>query len=319
MSFKDTALGIVRSGKFFVNEHSPEILMITGGISIVGSIISACKATIKFQETVKKHNERLDKLVVVKEHQEAGTATEEENAIDIKSRRMSVYIETGTEAIKCYGPSLLLLAGGFMCFGGALGIFKKRYVSLAAAYAAVVKDKDHLESQIAEKYGDEVLQAMKAATPEKIIDVDEETGEVTETEKSGPVYSAYAKFFDESNENFEKNAESNKNFLLLKQKYLNHILHNRDFGGVGYLFLNEVYEALDMEKTQAGQVMGWIYYHDPAEAKKHPESSGKVDFGVFKEDSEAARRFVNGFERAILLDFNVDKLPIVGRTGFATA
>lgn len=315
MGIKNGVLSLARSGKFFAKEHSPEILLVIGGISMVGSIISACKATLKFQETLKQHNERLDKLKVVEVHQKEGTANEEELAIDIKIARIAVYKETAKETVILYGPTVGLAAASIFCGLKAVGIVKKWYGGAVATIAALSKENEHLKTGIVEKYGEEALQALQSDPPAKVVDVDEETGEVTESEIPGASYSAFAKFFDESNPNWEKDAESNKNFLKLKENYANHLLHNRIINGVGHVFLNEVYSMLDIEETQAGQIMGWTYYVDPAEAKKHPESSGTIDFGIFNPDSPAARAFVNGYERSILLDFNVDSIPIVGRTG----
>jgi len=60
------------------------------------------------------------------------------------------------------------------------------------------------------------------------------------------------------------------------------------------VFLNEVYDMLGIERSSAGQVVGWL---------REGEGDGHIDFGMF----EAVNRdFVNGWERSILLDFNVD-------------
>ena len=68
----------------------------------------------------------------------------------------------------------------------------------------------------------------------------------------------------------------------------------------GMLFLNDVYKELGFEPTKAGQVVGWVYdEHDP-------DCDNYVDFGIFNLHSQAAHDFVNGYERSILLDFNVD-------------
>ena len=66
--------------------------------------------------------------------------------------------------------------------------------------------------------------------------------------------------------------------------------------------LNDVYEALGIDKTKAGQVVGWVY--DP----ENPNHKGDnfVSFGIYDQDNERARAFVNGKERVILLNFNVD-------------
>ena len=76
---------------------------------------------------------------------------------------------------------------------------------------------------------------------------------------------------------------------------MNNLLKSR-----GYLFLNEVYEALGFPITKAGQVVGWLYRPD------NPNGDNYVDFGIFNLQSEKACDFVNGYERSLVLDFNVD-------------
>jgi hypothetical protein len=51
---------------------------------------------------------------------------------------------------------------------------------------------------------------------------------------------------------------------------------------------------LGIERSRAGAVVGWVI---------GKEGDNYVDFGLFDCDSS---RFVNGWERSILLDFNVD-------------
>ena len=45
---------------------------------------------------------------------------------------------------------------------------------------------------------------------------------------------------------------------------------------------------------------GWIY------DEEHPVGDNFIDFGIYDLDKERNRAFVNGYERNILLDFNVD-------------
>jgi hypothetical protein len=84
-------------------------------------------------------------------------------------------------------------------------------------------------------------------------------------------------------------------FLRRQQEYANQLLKSR-----GYVFLNEVYEMLGLQKAECGQVVGWIY----DEVK--PLGDNYIDFGIYDLNNEAKRAFVNGLERSILLDFNVD-------------
>ena len=71
------------------------------------------------------------------------------------------------------------------------------------------------------------------------------------------------------------------------------------------LFLNDVYEMLGFEKTKAGQVAGWIYDPD------NPDADSYVDFGMYSDiwsdtaSGDRQRAFMNGYEPAIILDFNV--------------
>jgi hypothetical protein len=60
------------------------------------------------------------------------------------------------------------------------------------------------------------------------------------------------------------------------------------------VFLNEAYDALGLERSTAGAVVGWVI---------GDEGDNYIDFGIFEAQNA---RFVNGSERSILLDFNVD-------------
>ena len=64
--------------------------------------------------------------------------------------------------------------------------------------------------------------------------------------------------------------------------------------------MNEIYRALGIPETEAGQVVGWIY--DP----ENPEIDSFIDFGLYDLHKEKTRDFVNGHEKTILLDFNPD-------------
>ena len=69
----------------------------------------------------------------------------------------------------------------------------------------------------------------------------------------------------------------------------------------GHLFLNEVYDLLDIPRSKAGQVVGWVYNKN-----NNVKGDNYVDFNIYDITDKAKRSFVNGYERTILLDFNVD-------------
>lgn len=104
--------------------------------------------------------------------------------------------------------------------------------------------------------------------------------------------SPYAVFFDETCPGWLPNSEMNKMFLVQQQNYANELLRAK-----GYLFLNEAYNIIGAPRTKAGQVVGWIY------DENNPIGDNFVDFGIYNIRN---RSFVNGYEKSILLDFNVD-------------
>ena len=108
-------------------------------------------------------------------------------------------------------------------------------------------------------------------------------------------YSDYARFFDDGCIGWDKDAEYNLMFLKQQQNYANEMLKSK-----GHLFLNEVYDMLGIPRTKAGQVVGWIY------DEKKPVGDNFVDFGMYDINRPKNRDFVNGYERTIILDFNVD-------------
>ena len=84
-------------------------------------------------------------------------------------------------------------------------------------------------------------------------------------------------------------------FLRRQQDAANEILKDK-----GHMFLNEVYDMLGIHRTSAGQIVGWIY------DEKNPIGDNYIDFGIYDVNKPKNRDFVNGIERSILLDFNVD-------------
>jgi hypothetical protein len=110
--------------------------------------------------------------------------------------------------------------------------------------------------------------------------------------------SSYARFFDESCPSWTNDPEMNVMFLKAQQHYANMLLQSR-----GHLFLNEVYDMLGLPRTKAGQIVGWMY------DTESPSGDNCVDFDLHSQHNE---RFVNGYEKSALLDFNVDGVILEG-------
>jgi hypothetical protein len=68
----------------------------------------------------------------------------------------------------------------------------------------------------------------------------------------------------------------------------------------GIVTLNELREALGLPLTRNCANIGWVY------DKNNPVGDNYIDLGIYNIRSEANRAFVNGFEKSVWLDPNVD-------------
>lgn len=284
---------------FKFKKHSPEILVVAGVIGTVASAVMACRATTKVSGIIDNTKEEIEKVHTVMEDESyAGKYSEEDSKKDLTI----IYAQAGLKIAKLYAPSVIL---GILSLGGIVAsnnILRKRNVALAAAYATIDNSFKDYRKRVVERFGEEVDKQLKYNIKAKQVEetVVDENGKEKKVKTTVDVVnpdeiSDYAKFFDEASPYWEKNPEYNLMFLKSQEKYANNLLKAQ-----GYLFLNDVYKSLGLEPTKAGQVVGWIY--DP----ENPDIDNYVDFGIYDVSNERKRAFVNGYERNILLDFNVD-------------
>lgn len=277
---------------FQAKKHAPEIFTFFGIAGGIGATVLACKATTKVGAIMaqKEDTKRNIELCLQDENVQY---TEEDAKKDIKITN----VQTCVKILKVYSPAIavgILSIGSILC---GQKILKKRNAALGAAYVAMEQGFKKYRKNVVERFGEEVDKELKYGIKAKqIVEKNEKGKEVTKTvyEINGEPkeISPYARFFEESSDQWHKDSEYNLMFLRKQQDYANDVLRNK-----GYLFLNEVYNMLGIPKTQAGQVVGW---------KLNKDGDGYVDFGIYDVTDERKRAFVNGFERNILLDFNVD-------------
>ena len=282
-----------------LKKHSPEILLVAGIVGAVTSAVMACKATLKANDIVEESKTQIDTIHEVSENPEMAEKYSEE---DKKKDLAIVYTQTAVKFIKLYGPSVLLGVASLGCMVGSNRILNKRNVALAAAYATVDKGFKEYRGRVIERFGKELDKELryniKAQEFEKVT-VDDNGNETVTTETVDVAdpnhYSPYAIVFDDGNTGWDKDPELTKFFLIQQQNYANDLLKSR-----GHLFLNEVYDMLGAKRTKAGAQVGWVY------DEKNASGDNFVDFGIFDINNPKARDFVNGYERVIILDFNVD-------------
>lgn len=287
--------------EFQLKKHSPEILLITGIVGTVVSAVMACKATTKVNDILNETKETIDTIHEGTEKGEIkGTEYTQEDA---KKDLAITYVQTGIKFAKLYAPSVILGTLSITSILASNNILRKRNVALAAAYATIDKTFKEYRGRVVERFGEavdrELKYNIKAEKIEKTV-TDPETGKEKKTKEKIEVVDdaeigQYARFFDEFSDYWEKDPEYNLMFLRRQQQYANDRLISR-----GYLFLNEVYEMLGLEPSKAGQVIGWLY------RPNDPKFQNCIDFGIYNIARKENRKFVNGIERSILLDFKPD-------------
>ena len=290
--------------KLTFKRHSPEILIITGLVGAAATTVMACKETAEATDCLDETRAKVEK--VHQALQMSGyTYTKQDSAKDLAI----IYARTGFKLARIYGPAMLMGAASTTCILGSHHIMKGRNVALAAAYAGVSKQFKEYSDRVADRFGTQVEKELRynlSSVKATEVTVDED-GNETKTEKEIEVsnelagYSPYAKFFDDTCMGWSRDPDMNLMFLHRQQDYANEKLQEQ-----GYLFLNDVYGMLGLQKTQAGQIVGWTY------DKNKPAGDNYIDFGIYDlyhvSDSQAERKraFVNGYEKSIILDFNVD-------------
>lgn len=285
---------------FQLRKHSPEILAVAGVVGTVTSAVMACKATTKLSGIIDKAKEDIEAIHEAEQYPEK--LTEEYTPEDAKKDLAIVYVQTGVKIVKLYGPAVAL---GALSLGSMLTsnrILRKRNVALAAAYTAVDKSFKKYRSRVVERFGEELDKELRYNVKAKEIEetIVDENGEEKVVTKTVMVadpneYSEFARCFMEGSRGWDDDPEYRLMYLKSQQNAANERLKSR-----GYLFLNEVYEMLDIPPTKAGAMVGWIF------DEKHPIGDNFVDFGIYNTNNPKCRDFVDGTEPAIWLDFNVD-------------
>lgn len=282
---------------FQLKKHSPEILVVTGVVGTVVSAVMACKATTKVSTIIDKAKEDIDTIHECADNPElAEEYTKEDSQKDLTI----VYAQTGLKLVKLYAPAVAL--GAVSITGILVGhnILRKRSLALAAAYTAADTSFKQYRGRVVDRLGEkmdkELLYDIKAKEVTETI-VDEKGNEKTvtnivEVTEPNTVKGHYTFCFDETSTLWVRDAEKNKFSLLRQQDYANEQLRAKNT-----MSLNEVLDMVGLPRCRYGQTVGWVY--DKNKIKQ-------IDFGIFDIHCEANRNFVNGLEKSIWLNFNVE-------------
>ena len=284
---------------------APEIAIVGGTVGLVASAVIACKETPKAMKTLNDHKSKME--IVDKSLKNGVTQSGEEyTEEDAKHDRVMITTQDGLAFIKIYAPALILGSVSIALILGGSKIFRSRVTALTSAYALIESRFSNYRNAVIEKFGSDIDKELRYKIKNGIIEtttVDENGEERHEiidaktTEYDG--YSDYARIFDETNPEWRKNGLMNLTFLQQRQAWCNDKLRLK-----GYLFLNDVYDELNFERTPEGQLVGWVY------DKNNPLIDNYISFGIDelydRNHRQQLNDVMNDHERSFLLDFNCD-------------
>lgn len=282
MKVLETIRRTVGKTKLTMIRKSPEITLGLGIVTSVAAVGYTVWATIKAVETYNDTVEKLEQAERVLDNE-----GEKEDAIE------KIKIHRTLEWVKLYAPAIALETASILFTIKSHKIMKGRNAALVMSVAAATKELNDYRQRVRDAIGEEQEKDIfNDASTFTVTHMNEDGTSEETVEKKNNHGSQYSAFFDASSTVWENDEVYNLAFLKTKLMYLNNELRIK-----GYMFLNEVYRALGLPETVAGQYVGWVM--------------GSVDGdGVIKFIDVSTGENIDDIDDlddpTVLLDFNVD-------------
>ena len=183
MKFNDISKAVkLAAGKAKLKgkQYSPEILLVTGIVTGIGTVVVACKSTLKAPEIIEETKKTVD---AIHEASESDQISVEQYTDEDRKKDLTIaYTQTVVKFGKLYAPALVLGAVSLTSILASQNILKTRNVALASAFDIVTNQYKDYRGRVAERFGkevdDELRYNIKAKTFEK-IEVNEDCESIT--------------------------------------------------------------------------------------------------------------------------------------------
>ena len=129
-----------------VRKNSPEICLALGMVGFVGTIVLSCRATLKAEEVIDRHNDRMKKM---KEAIEVA----DEGEFDSKREKAVIFAHTAVDFMKLYAPSAALGAISMACFTQTYRTLNGRYIGAVSAFNGVTEAFQAYRNRVIEEEG----------------------------------------------------------------------------------------------------------------------------------------------------------------------
>lgn len=270
---------------FAIKKKSPVIMLTVGIVGTGYALYKTRKAALKEPEVAQEIKDNIEKVKEKRESSSVDVYSDKE----YKKELAIEYIKGVGKYGKLYGIPLAVETVSLACIINSHVIMEKRNGALALAYAGLKESFDHYKQSVAEKVGEHTEENIRHAVTRT---EEEDTKDVVD-EDSFRKINRFSRFFAQGHTT-EWTQDDNYNLMFIKgqEEYANQRLRTR-----GYMFWNEVLEALGFDPVPEGQYLGWVYDRDP-----NSNSDDRIDFRtreVFRQNEDGQ------YEKTIILDFNV--------------
>jgi hypothetical protein len=224
-------------------KNSPTLLFAAGVVGFAGTVVLACKATMRVDEIMTTHEKQM--LEVQRTRIPSLEQQHEERKIVLGTT-----IQLGRE----YAPAVICGVVSVLCLTKSHRILTERNTQLTAAYVGLQQFLESYRGRVREKIGEEEERGVYyASTPVELVK-DGENGPEKIFGSSPIGGSPYSCVIDETKRGiFQESLDFNINFVRIQQNNMTNKLRAQ-----GYLFLNDVYSCFNVSHTATGQICGWF-------------------------------------------------------------
>lgn len=270
------------TGLLVARKHAPEILIgggIAGFLLTIGETVVATNKTNDILEQKEARIARFEKIQ--NDTPDDPNYTPEDLDTDIHT----ITKQTRWRLVRTWAPvATTAIASGAMVLGG-YRVLNGRYVATAATCKALEATLERYRSNVREAYGEEADWNFMNQTKAEEVEAERKARSEGHDKKGKKYRSKYAmihsQIFDEYSDHWQRYWTPRQvwEYLKRKEQELNDKLQINK-----HLFVNEVWDALGLERTPEGQLAGWIL------TRNNPNS--RVSLGLDEMPDEAVRDFM---------------------------
>lgn len=278
-------LGYRSALKFKAN--SPTIMVVAGVVGLGATAVLAARATRHIDPIIEVHSK--ERIALANERAELTSR-------EYNKRLYTLYMGTGFELGKLYGPALFVGTTSAISILGGHKILRSRQIATMAAYSGLLEQFNSYRVRVAQTVGEDIEKGIYEGARGEWH---KENGQANLPKQMTPVFEdkpdTYLTpwFTSQTSPNHKNDPVVNYLFLKSVQTHMNHMLSRR-----GHVFLNDVYDALGMARRPEGAVAGWLY--------NNPNGDQHIDFGFMTGIDPNTKAFREGFTNEVQLNFNID-------------